>query len=150
MFLVCAIITVLLGTAHSQCFQLPTEQQIETLIITIIISSGGEGSLEVVNLLEHHYTCIAPGERKDEIRELSIAVIFNVTTAFGISYTRRQQIQLECQHYNTYSPFTGTELLEESPPEVAFNLTTRKDCYLCVVTGPPSVIIDTNANCAGE
>ena len=143
MFLFYAVIAVLLGTAHSQCTRLPTEDEIETLILSILLSSSGEGFSGTVTLLSHHFTCIAPTQKMGEIHEVSIVVVFNVTWDTN---TRRQQVQLCCSGDNYYR----TTQLEVNPPAVAFTLTTREDCFLCVPSGPSSVTVDTDANCAGE
>ena len=146
MFLLCVVMAVLLGTAHSQCTQLPTEQQIQISLLSIINSNLGEGQVPgTVTLLSHHYTCIAPGENINEISQISVAVVFNFTTTGGATDTRQLQIQLKCQNTNYY----GATIAEQSPPAVAFNLTTREDCFACVPSGPPNITIDTDSNCAG-
>ena len=146
-----AVIALLLGTAHSQCTRLPTNNEIQSLVQSIASSNAGEGSAGTVDLLSHHFTCIAPTQKIGEIQQVSIAVVFNVTTNMGVTDTRRQQIQLQCSGVNSYIGATST--LEENPPAVAFTLTTREDCFLCVSNDPSppsSIIVDTNANCAGE
>ena len=147
MFLVSAVLALLLGTAHSQCTRLPTNNEIQSLVQAIVSSSGGEGAIGTVTLLSHHFTCIAPTQKMGEIQQVSIAVVFNFTTS-GVTDTRRQQIQLQCSGVNNYQGATSS--LEVNPPAVAFTLTTREDCFLCVPSGPPSVTVDTDANCAGE
>ena len=147
MFLLCVVMAVLLGTAHSQCTQLPTEQQIQIPLLSIINSNLGEGQVPgTVTLLSHHYTCIAPGENINEISQISVAVVFNITTTGGATDTMQQQIQLGC-HDTNY--LIASDPLEQSPPAVAFNLTTREDCFACVPSGPPNFTIDTDSNCAG-
>ena len=148
-----AVIALLLGTAHSQCTRLPANNEIQSLVQSIANSNAGEGSLGTVDLLSHHFTCIAPiaTQKIGEIQQVSIAVVFNVITNMGVTDTRRQQIQLQCSGVNSYIGTTST--LEENPPAVAFTLTTGEDCFLCVPNGPSppsSIIVDTNANCAGE
>ena len=148
-FLVCAVIAVLLGTAHSQCTRLPTESFIQNIIQSIITGIGGEGPGATVALVSHHFTCIAPTQRMGEIRQLSVAVVYNVTPEMGVTDTRRGQIQLECLGTNNYQ--RGSSPLEQGPPAVAFNLTTREDCFLCDPDGPGvPFTIDTDANCVGE
>jgi len=147
MFLSYAVLSLLLGTAHSQCTRLPTNNEIQSLVQAILSSSGGEGSIGTVALLSHHFTCIAPTQDMGEILQASIAVVFNVTT-LGVTDTRRQQIQLQCSGVNNYVGTTTP--LEVNPPAVAFTLTTREDCFFCVPSGPSSVTVDTDANCAGE
>ena len=151
MFLFFAVIAVLLGTAHSQraqCIRLPTEGEIQFLIRSIVTSTSGEGSVGIIILLSHHFTCIAPTQRMGEIQEVSIAVVFNVISDMGVTDTRRGQVQLQCSGANNYQG--AISALEENPPAVAFTLTTREDCFLCVPSGPPSITVDTDANCAGE
>ena len=148
MLFVCAVIGVLLGTAHSQCTRLPTDDQIETLLLSIII--GNVKGDKVVLLISHHFTCIAPGQKMGELQGVSIAVVFNVTTDMGVTDTRRQQIQLECTTNNVNNYRATTNSLEQNPPAVAFTLTTRKDCFLCVPSGPADINVDADANCAGE
>ena len=147
-FLVCAVIAVLLGTAHTQCTQLPTADNIENIILSIITSSGGEGSVGTVTLLSHHFTCNAPTREMGEIRQLSVAVVFNFTTEMGVTDRRQGQAELQCSGTNSYQQLSSQL---EDPPEVAFNLTTRENCFLCDPVGPGAPFTtDTNANCAGE
>ena len=148
-FLVCAVIAVLLGTAHSQCTQLPTESFIQNIIQSIITGSGGEGPGATVALVSHHFTCIAPTQRMGEIHQVSVAVVYNVTTDMSVTDKREGQVELQCSGVNNYQR-EGSPL-EQNPPEVAFNLTTREDCFLCAPVGPGApVIVDMDANCAGE
>ena len=150
MFIVCAVyVAVLLGTAHSQCTRIPTENEIQNLLQSIVTSAAGEGSVGAVALLNHHFTCIAPTQKMGEIQQVSIAVVYNFTTYSAVTDTRRQQIQLECRTDNNYRG--ATTPLEENPPAVAFTLSTRKDCFLCVPSGPAANInVDADANCAGK
>ena len=137
MFLVCAVIAVLLGTAHSQCTRLPTKNEIR-----IAVNLFNRGT--TVDLT-HHLTCIAPTQRLGEIRYVSIAVKFKLTTDMhGDNITRRQHIVLLCSGVNNWETWG----IEGNPPAVAFNLTTREDCLLCEQFFIPGV--DTDANCAGE
>ena len=148
-FLVCVVIAVLLGTAHSQCTRLPTADNIENIVLGIVTSNAGEGPVDEVALLSHHFTCIAPTQRMGEIRQLSAAVVYNVTSEMGVTDTRRGQVQLRCSGMNNYQR-EGSQL-EENPPPVAFNLATREDCFLCDPVGPGAPFTtDTDANCVGE
>ena len=149
-FLVCAVIAVLLGTAHSQCTRLPTEDVIQNIIQGIITSIGGEGPGATVVLVSHHFTCIAPTQRIGQIDEVSVAVVFNVTSEMGVTEIRQGQAQLQCSGGNYQGSSTQ---FEQNPPAIAFNLTTREDCFLCVQEGPggsSTITVDTDANCAGE
>ena len=151
MFLVCAVIAVLLGTAHSQprCTRLPTKNEIRTLVQgNVNRRPGDNGTVEAI--LAHHFTCIAPTNRLGEIHFVSIAVVFNFTTDMGVNITRRQQIQLFCEGVNWINLW-----IEEDPPAVAFNLTTREDYVVCDDRFDTSLIVnvkhlDTDANCVGE
>ena len=143
MFLVCAVIAVLLGTVHGfQCTRLPTKNEIQLLLQSVVNSIDGI----VEDLLSHHFTCIAPTQSLGEIKEVSIAVIFDYfTTEMGINITRREQFQLFCSEPGVNN--WGATYLEENPPAVAFNLTTRRDCFLC---DPDGIRVDTDANCNCE
>ena len=148
MFPVCAVIAVLLGTAHSQprrCTRLPTKNEIRTLVQGNVNRFNGDDST-VEAILAHHFTCIAPTRRLGEIEEVSIAVIFNFTTDMGVNITRRQQIQLRCSGVNNWQILVP----EADPPAVAFNLTTREDCVVCGVYFISGINIDFDANCVGE
>ena len=148
MFLVCAVIAVLVGTVHSQCTRLPTENEIQIAVQSNVYSNfntGDNGTVEV--LLTQHFTCIAPDKRLGEIQQVSIAVIFDFTTDMGINITRRQHIHLRCSGVNNWRTLL---VVEENPPAVAFNLTTREDCFLCLSGGPVIHGFDTDANCARE
>ena len=146
MLFVCAVIAVLLGTAHSQCTRLPTDDQIENSLLSIIIGNEGD---KLVLLISHHFTCIASGQKMGQLQQVSIAVVFNVTMdLLDVTETRRQQIQLECTTNNNYQ--RATTSLEQNPPAVAFTLTTRKDCFLCVPSAPTNINVDADANCAGK
>ena len=148
MIFVCAVISLLLGTANSQCIRLPTNNEIQLVVQNIVSAISGEESVGTVALLSHHFTCIAPTQKMSEIQQVSIAIVFNFTTNMGVPDTRRQQIQLQCAGVNNY---VGTSTaLEESPPAVAFTLTTREDCFLCVPEAPSGITVDTDAKCAGE
>ena len=68
---------------------LTTEQEIQIFLLSIITSSGGEASGGTVTLLSHHYTCIAPGENINKISQISVAVVFNITTTWGATDTRQ-------------------------------------------------------------
>ena len=146
-FPVCAVIAVLLGTAHSQCTRLPTEIFIQNIIQSIITGSGGEGPGAKVALVSHHFTCIAHTQRMGEIHQVSVAVVYNVTSDMSVTDRREGQVELQCSSgVNNYQR-EGSPL-EQNPPAVAFNLTTREDCFLCAPSAPFD--IDTDANCVGE
>ena len=147
MFLVCAVIAVLLGTVHSQCTRLPTENEIQIAVQSIVnmySSPGDDGTVEAI--LTHHFTCIAPTRRLGEIYQVAIAVIYDFTTDMGVNITRRQRIHLRCSGVNNWrSTVPG---FEENPPAVAFNLTPREDCWLCMPGDP--VTVDFDASCVRE
>ena len=135
----------LFGAAFSQCSTLPDAAFIQTRILSIVSSGGGEGSDPVATLIQHHFTCIAVGSTQGTIRSLSIAVRYNVTSSNQPEVQRIRQLLLTC---------SGTNFVLQSPsnevnqPESLFDLATRRDCLVCAISG--SETIDPATNCAGK
>ena len=136
-------LAALSGVAKPFSCPLPTNEQIHTLLQSVLLGSQGEGSdLAVVNIHgDAHFTCHAVGDRKDEFRSLSVAVRY--TKGENSTQLFRIQFQMRCEVNNVIGVSgSGSEMnIQES----IFNLTTRVDCRFCTSAFAPGV--DTTANC---
>ena len=142
----CASLFGAVFARQTECSPLPDADFIENKLQSSVSSQGDAGSNPVVTLLQHHFTCIAVGSTEGTVRSLSIAVRYNVTSTDQPEVQPIAQILFECIGSNyvlsSSAPFEGNQ------PESLFNLTTRRDCWLCAILGP--VMIDPDTNCAGK
>ena len=128
-------------TASQDC-SLPDSGAINTRLRSLLLSIGGEGSTLSTTLLDHHFTCLAVGSIRDQYREVSLAVRYTKNTGSG-QFTA--QFTLRCTSGNLAS--VGE--LDQSPPANVFDISTRRDCFICTTVGShPSFTIDTAADCA--
>ena len=112
-----------------------------SLLIYIV---GGEGSTTVTTLLNHHFTCLAVGSSRDQYRQVSVAVRYTKNTESG-QFTA--QFPLRCTSGN----LAPVGELDQSPPANVFNISTRRDCFICTtVNSQPGFTIDTTAEFACE
>ena len=131
---------LLFSTAFSQCL-FPSESDIETFVDSLVQSDGGEGANPIVNLIQYHPTCMAVANEQNFFYYLSIAVRYNVTTTGTVQCISQMQLMCSGMDWNPQSP------LEKNRPETVFNLTTKRDCYICSITAPVSIDMDTNCVC---
>ena len=133
----------LLKPATSQDCSLPNGGAIDTNLLSLLTSVGGEGGTGLsTTLLEHYFTCLAVGGSRDRYRQVSVAVRYTKSTASG-NFTA--QFTLRCTSGN----FATVGELDQSPPANVFNISTRRDCFTCtIVSSNPSVTIDNEADCA--
>ena len=138
-----AIIVLRLSVpARSQDCSLPDGSVINTNLLSLLISVGGEGPATTTTLLDHHFTCLAVGSSRDQYRQVSVAVRYTKSTASG-QFTA--QFPLTCTSGN----FGTIGELDQSPPANVFNISTRRDCSICTTVGShPSFTIDAVADCA--
>ena len=128
--------------ATSQDCSLPDNSTINTNLQSLLIAVGGEGSTLVTTLLDHHFTCLAFGSSRDQYRYVSVAVRYTKNTESG-NFTA--QFPLRCTSGN----FGGVGELDQSPPANVFDISTRRDCFICTtVNSQPGFTIDTAADCA--
>ena len=128
--------------ATSQDCSLPNDAMINTRLRSLLISYGGEGSNLSTTLLDHHFTCLAVSSSRDQYRQVSAAVRYTKNTASG-QFTA--QFPLRC----TAGNFGTIGELNQSPPANVFNISTRRDCFICTTDGTHDVfIIDAIADCA--
>ena len=135
----------LFGAVFSQCSTVPDADFIENRLQSTVSGEGGEGTNPVVTLLQHHFTCVAVGSSEGTARSLSIAVRYNVTSTDQPEVQRIAQLLFECSGSNFVSQSTG---FEANQNETLFNLTTRRDCWVCAISGLST--IDEDTNCAGK
>ena len=132
----------ILPPATSQDCSLPDSNTINTYLRSLLISVGGEGGTLVTTLLDHHFTCLAVGSSRDQYRQASVAVRYTKSTAIG-QFTA--QFPLRCTSGN----FGTVGELDQSPPANVFNISTRRDCFICTtVNSQPGFTIDAVADCA--
>ena len=133
---------VLLRCATSQDCALPDTTTIDNGLLSLLVSVGGEGSSLSTTLLDHRFTCLAVGSSRDQYRQVSVAVRYTKSTESGV-FTA--QFPLRCESGN----FDTTGELDQSPPANVFNISTRRDCFVCTtVAMQPGFTIDTTADCA--
>ena len=130
--------------ATSQDCFLPENSMINTNLQSLLTSVGGEGSATTTTLLDHHFTCLAVASSRDQYRQVSVAVRYTKNTASG-QFTA--QFTLRCTSGN----FGTVGELDQTPPANVFNISTRRDCFICTtVNSEPGFTIDTAADCACE
>ena len=130
--------------ATSQECSLPDDTMINNYLLSLLISVGGEGSTTTTTLLDHHFTCLAVGSSRDQYRQVSVAIRYTKNTASG-QFTA--QFPLRC----TAGNFGTIGELNQSPPANVFNISTRRDCFICTtIDNVPGFTIDTTADCARE
>ena len=136
------VLLLILTPSTSQDCSLPDSNVINTNLRSLLISHGGEGSTLVTTLLDHHFTCLAVGSSRDQYRQVSVAVRYTKNTASG-QFTA--QFPLKCTSGNLASKGE----LNQSPPANVFNISTRRDCFICTTVNiQPGFTIDTVADCA--
>ena len=155
MIFLLVVLTALLGNALSQdrC-PLPTQAEIENAILSVLESTGGDGSsVDSVLLLAQHYNCLATSDVFDRYRSITLAVRYNVTrtpsgSSATITETSVSQLQLRrCSG----SMFLASENTLENPGALdVFNLSTRRDCSFCTNVQPQGPVFDAVNNCARE
>ena len=132
----------ILTPAISQDCSLPDSSVINTNLQSLLIAVGGEGFTTVTTLLEHHFTCLAVGSTRDQYRQVSVAVRYTKNTGNG-QFTA--QFPLRCTSGN----FGTVGELDQSPPANVFDISTRRDCFICTtVISQPGFTIDSAADCA--
>ena len=130
--------------AASQECSLPDGGVINTNLLSLLIAVGGEGTATTTTLLDHHFTCLAVGSSRDQYREVSVAVRYTKSTTSG---QFNAQFTLRC----TSGSLATIGELDQSPPANVFNISTRRDCFICTtVNSQPGFTIDTTADCACE
>ena len=140
-----SLLSSLSTPATSQDCSLPDDAMINTNLRSLIISHGGEGGTLVTTLLDHHFTCLAVGSSRDQYRQVSVAVRYTKSTESG-NFTA--QFPLRC---TTSGNFVTVGDLNQSPPANVFDISTRRDCFMCtVIAMQPGFTIDTTADCARE
>ena len=133
---------VLLKPATTQDCSLPDGDAINTNLLSLLTSVGGEGSATNTTLLDHHFTCLAVGSSRDQYRQVSVAVRYTKSTASG---QLTAQFTLRCTSGN----FGTVGELDQSPPANVLNISTRRDCFICTTLNSQSgFTIDTAADCA--
>ena len=144
-FVLFALVSLrILPPATSQDCFLPDGDAINTILRSLLISHGGEGNTLVTTLLNHHFTCLAVGSSRDQYRQVSVAVRYTNSSA-GEQFTA--QFPLRC----TTGNLASVGELDKSPPVNAFNISTRRDCFICTtVNSQPGFTIDTTSDCACE
>ena len=132
----------ILPPAASQDCSLPDGGAVNTNLLSLLTSVGGEGGTGLsTTLLDHHFTCLAVGSSRDQYREVSVAVRYAKNTASG-QFTA--QFPLRCTSGN----WGSKGQLNQSPPANVFNI-TRRDCFICTTDNSnPQFTIDTVADCA--
>ena len=128
--------------ATSQDCSLPDNSMINTNLQSLLIAVGGEGGMTTTALLDHHFTCLAVGSSRDQYRQVSVAVRYTKNTA---SEQFTAQFPLRC----TSGIMNTVGELDQSPPANVFNISSRRDCFVCTtVNSQPGFTIDTAADCA--
>ena len=127
--------------ATSQDCSLPDGDAINNDLRSLLISIGGAGTTLSTTLLDHHFTCLAVGSSRDQYRQVSVAVRYTKSTASG-QFTA--QFTLRCASGN----FDTVGELDQSPPANVFDISTRRDCFICTtISIHPAFTIDAVADC---
>ena len=135
-------LAALSGVVRPFSCPLPTNEQIQTLLLSVLLGSQGEGSDFTVSIHgDVHFTCHAVGDRMDEFRSLSVAVRY--TKGENSTQLFRIQFQMRCGVNNFIGVSDSGS--ETNIQESIFNITTRVDCRFCTADYAPGV--DTTANC---
>ena len=130
--------------AASQECSLPDGGVINTNLLSLLIAVGGEGTATTTTLLDHHFTCLAVGSSRDQYRQVSVAVRYTKSTA---SEQFTAQFTLRC----TSGSLATIGELDQSPPANVFNISTRRDCFVCTTVNiQTGFTIDTTSDCACE
>lgn len=124
----------------SQGCSLPDESSINTALMQLLTSVGGEGGVFTTTLINHTFTCLAVA-RRDQYRSVSVAVSYSNSARTG-EFTA--QFPLQC----VSNTFSVTSEFDQSPPANAFSIATRRDCRTCTTLAPPDT--DTTADCVCE
>ena len=134
----------ILPPVTSQDCSLPDGDAINTNLRSLLISNAGEGGSLVTTLLDHHFTCLAVGSSRDQYREVSVAVRYTKNTGSG-NFTAQFPLRCTSGNYGT------TGQLDQTPPANVFNISTRRDCFVCTTVTTHAVFtIDAVADCACE
>ena len=127
--------------ATSQDCSLPDGGAINNDLRSLLISIGGAGTTLSTTLLDHHFTCLAVGSSRDQYRQVSVAIRYTKSTASG-QFTA--QFTLRCASGN----FDTVGELDQSPPANVFDISTRRDCFICTtISSHPAFTIDAVADC---
>ena len=141
-FALFALVLLRLSTrATSQDCSLPDGGVINNNLLSLLISVGGAGSTLSTTLLDHHFACLAVGSSRDRYTQVSVVVKYTENSTSG-QFTA--QFPLRCISGNLAS--VGE--LDQSPPANVFNISTRRDCFVCsTISSHPSFTIDAVADC---
>ena len=141
----CAFLLFIACTpATSQDCSLSNGGAINTNLRSLLLSVGGEGTATTTTLLDHHFTCLAVGNSRDQYRQVSVAVRYTKNTASG-QFTA--QFTLRCAS----GTLASVGELDQSPPANVFNISTRRDCFVCTTVNiQTGFTIDTTSDCACE
>ena len=140
--LLALVLLRILTPAASQDCSLPDGDAINIRLRSLLTSIGGEGATLATTLLDHHFTCLAVGSSRDQYRQVSVAVRYTKNTASG-QFTA--QFTLRCTSGN----FGTVGELDQSPSANVFNISTRRDCFICTTQNTHSMFaIDAVADCA--
>ena len=128
----------------SQDCSLPDGGVVNTHLFSLLISVGGEGaSTKNTTLLAHHFTCLAVGSSRDQYREVSVAVKYIKNNEISGLFSAQFTLRCTSGSMNTIGE------LDQSPPANVFNISTRRDCFICTtIDSQPGFTIDTAADCA--
>ena len=116
-------------TNAQECDTLPSDSTLESNLLSLLTSVGGDPSIEP-NLLTVTYTCMAQGMTMGSYRKVSVIVTYNNVA----NSPQSRQFDLECVLSGGNIGWLGTPGSVDSVPPSFQSLETRTDCSQCRVS----------------
>ena len=115
----------------------------ESTLVTLLKTALDDFDIEVSEIDQEKFTCLAAAETLNKYRSLSVVVQYKENSTETVEYT---QFQAHCELQGTPEKLVWEALSGEyeDVDQTYMNLTTREDCYVCRSGFPLS---DNERNC---
>ena len=102
----------------------------ESTLVTLLKTSLDDFGIEVSEIEQETFTCLAAAETLNKYRSLSVVVQYKENSTEAVEYT---QFQANCELQGTPEVLVWVALSGEykNVDQTYMNLTTREDCYVC-------------------
>ena len=147
--------SVSLASSQSHCTE-PTNSDLEN-VISLIIPTGENPTIPIVNVLNLQPVCLAVSEQRDRYRLFSVVVQYTcVGNERCPGGTATEQIESECVNGVWRNAVLGTTVnTRRTDPTANLATPTRRDCVFCLsdalIVGNGLVLTtDDTTHCVGK
>ena len=127
-------------TNAQECDTLPSDSILESNLLSLLVSEGGEDPSIDPNLLTVMYTCMAQGMTMGSYREVSVIVTYNNVA----NSAQSRQFDLQCVLSGGNTGWQGIGGSLDSAPSGFETLETRTNCSQC------SIVANNDHDCVGK